>query len=80
MTSRFTWSDEQRAQAVPGATVVVHSGVVASPLRYTIHEVYGHGGGVSVCGGDVMLAWSCLDPDSLSVTPDARQLALGGIP
>lgn len=71
--SKFQWSQAQRDSVVPGATVVVHS-YVCPKMRYTVHHVFAHGGGVSVSNGDIMLAWSCLDPDTLQLPPDPRQL------
>lgn len=71
---RFKWTAEQRAQVVPGATVVVRSPMLSG--RRAITEVHESWLTVADAVFSSSVPWHFCDPDTLCIPPDPRQLAL----
>ncbi len=80
ITTRFTWTGEQKASVVPGASVVVTGSANHESGRYTIASAGARF--VFACstpGGPAFaVPWDRCDPSTLNLPPDPRQLGLFG--
>lgn len=74
--TRFEWTDAQRAQAVPGSTVMVDTPFwrgIRAVLRSDNEYVF-----FIADGRELSVSWKFCDPSSLFTPLDARQLGLFG--
>lgn len=76
----FIWSDDQRAQVIPGATVVIAGSPNHDAGRYVVETVGVRFVFVKPAGGGPSLSvpWDRLDPESLNA-PAQGDLFGGGL-
>lgn len=73
----FVWTNEQREQAVLGATVCIEGSPTYDAGRYTITGQLDGFLLVVVNGVNASVPWTRVDPSTLSV-PDSKQIDMFG--